>query len=59
MGSFDGYEGKVTMGGKELKKVNPDSIFDVVSVIQQNVFVFDDTIRRTICMFKEFPERKP
>ena len=56
MGSFDGYEGKVTIGGKELKKVNPDSIFDVVSVIQQNVFVFDDTIRRNICMFKEFPD---
>lgn len=56
MGSFGGYEGKVTMGGKELKKVNPDSIFDVVSVIQQNVFVFDDTIRRNICMFKEFPD---
>ena len=56
MGSFDGYEGKVTIGGKELKKANPDSVFDVVSVIQQNVFVFDDTIRRNICMFKEFPE---
>lgn len=56
IGSFDGYEGKVTIGGKELKKANPDSVFDVVSVIQQNVFVFDDTIRRNICMFKEFPE---
>lgn len=56
MGSFDGYEGKVTIGGKELKKANPDSVFDVVSVIQQNVFVFDDTIRRNICMFKKFPE---
>lgn len=55
MGSWQEYEGSVTMGGKELKEVNPDSIFDVVSVIQQNVFIFDDTIRRNICMFKEFP----
>ena len=54
-GHFDGYEGKVIMGGKELKDVDTDSIFDVVSVIQQNVFIFDDTIRQNICLFKEFP----
>lgn len=55
MGSCEGYEGSVTMGGKELREVNADSIFDVVSVIQQNVFIFDDTIRRNICLFREFP----
>ncbi|MDE5589896.1 MAG: ABC transporter ATP-binding protein/permease [Acetatifactor sp.] len=55
MGSYDGYEGRVTMGGRELKDVNADSIFDVVSVIQQNVFIFDDTVKRNICLFKEFP----
>lgn len=55
MGSWQEYEGSITMGGKELKEVNPDSIFDVVSVIQQNVFIFDDTIRQNICMFKDFP----
>lgn len=56
MGSYDGYEGRVIMGGRELKDVNADSIFDVVSVIQQNVFIFDDTVKRNICLFKEFPE---
>ena len=56
MGSYPEYEGSVTMGDKELKQVNTDSIFDLVSVIQQNVFIFDDTIRRNICMFKEFPD---
>lgn len=55
-GHFDGYEGRITMDGKELRDVDTDSIFDVVSVIQQNVFIFDDTIRRNICLFREFPE---
>ncbi|MCM1025490.1 MAG: ABC transporter ATP-binding protein/permease [Roseburia sp.] len=55
-GDHPGYEGSLRMGGKELCQVDPDSIFDVVSVIQQNVFIFDDTIRRNICMFREFPE---
>ena len=55
MGSYDDYEGKLTMGGSELKDVDGDSIFDVVSVIQQNVFIFDDTVKRNICLFKDFP----
>ncbi len=54
-GHYDGYEGRVTMGGREIKDVDADSIFDVVSVIQQSVFIFDDTIRRNICLFREFP----
>lgn len=56
MGSYDGYEGRVTMAGKDLREVKTDSIFDVVSVIQQNVFIFDDTVKQNVCLFKEFPE---
>ena len=44
MGSCPGYRGSVTVGGKEISRLQPDSIFDVISVIQQNVFIFDDTI---------------
>ncbi|MCM1192414.1 MAG: ABC transporter ATP-binding protein/permease [Butyrivibrio sp.] len=55
MGSYDSYEGRVTMAGKDLREVKTDSIFDVVSVIQQNVFIFDDTVKQNICLFKEFP----
>ncbi len=58
MGSYPDYEGSVTLDGKELKGIDPDSIFDTMSVIQQNVFIFDDTIKRNICMFKEFDAGK-
>lgn len=54
MGNYPDYEGSLTIGGKEIKNVDPDSVFDVVSVVQQNVFIFDDTIRQNICMFKKF-----
>ena len=56
MGSYSNYKGNITMDGKEVSAVDPDSIFDVISVIQQNVFIFDDTIGKNICMFKEFEE---
>lgn len=58
MGSCPGYEGSITLDGKELSAIDPDRIFDMMSVIQQNVFIFDDTIKRNICMFKEFEEEK-
>lgn len=54
-GHYEDYGGRLAIGGKEIRDVDTDSIFDVVSVIQQNVFIFDDTIEQNICMFKEFP----
>ncbi len=54
MGGYPSYGGSITVGGKEIRQVQPDSIFDVISVIQQNVFIFDDTIVQNICMFREF-----
>lgn len=58
MGSYPEYRGNITLDGKELSSIDPDSIFDVMSVIQQNVFIFDDTIRRNICMFKDFDKQR-
>ncbi len=58
MGNYPAYGGSVTVGGKEIRDVDPDSIFDVISVIQQNIFIFDDTIGRNICMFKDFDKEQ-
>lgn len=55
MGAWDGYEGSITVDGKELREVDPDSLYDLMSLIGQNVFLFDDTIRRNITMFRDFP----
>lgn len=50
------YQGSVTVDEKELSAIAPDSLYDVMSLIGQNVFLFDDTIRRNITMFREFPQ---
>lgn len=55
MGAYTGYSGSLTLDGKELSSVDPDSLYDVMSLIGQNVFLFDDTIRRNITMFRDFP----
>ena len=44
--------------GKELKTVSTGSLYDLVSIIQQSVFVFNSTIRDNITMFSQFPEEE-
>lgn len=56
MGAYDGYGGSISIDGKELREVDPDSLYDLMSLIGQNVFLFDDTIHSNITMFRDFPE---
>ncbi len=54
MGSYFTYQGEIRYDGQELRQINLDSLYDLVSIIQQNVFVFDSSIKNNITMFKEF-----
>ncbi len=56
MGAYDGYGGSIAIDGKELREVDPDSLYDLISLIGQSVFLFDDTIRSNITMFRDFPD---
>ncbi len=56
MASNGNYGGEILYDGKELRSVSPGSLYDLVSIIQQNVFVFNSTIRDNITMFSDFPE---
>lgn len=58
MGSYRTYEGSLTLDGREIKKLSADSLYDVMGMIGQNVFVFDDTIRANITMFSDFPKER-
>ena len=58
MASYRGYRGEITYDGKELKSISSSSLYDLVSIIQQNVFVFNSTIRDNITMFSDFPEEE-
>ncbi len=58
MASSKNYRGEILYDGKELKTVSTGSLYDLVSIIQQNVFVFNSTIRDNITMFSEFPEEE-
>ena len=58
MASSKSYQGQILYDGKELRTVSTGSLYDLVSIIQQNVFVFNSTIRDNITMFSQFPEEE-
>ena len=58
MASSKDYSGEILYDGAELRRISPDSLYDLVSIIQQNVFVFNSTIRDNITMFSAFPKEE-
>ncbi|MBQ1565071.1 MAG: ABC transporter ATP-binding protein, partial [Clostridia bacterium] len=54
----ENYNGEILYDGRELKGISTSSLYDLVSIIQQNVFVFNSTIRDNITMFSEFPKEE-
>lgn len=58
MAGYDGYTGEILLDGRELRSVKSESLYDLISVVQQNVFIFNASIRDNITMFSEFPKEK-
>lgn len=56
LSAYDTYTGEIRYDGDELKNIHTDSLYEMVSLIQQNVFVFNTSIRENITMFGEFDE---
>lgn len=56
MASYSTYSGSILYDGREMRDVNSSDLYEIESIIQQNVFVFNATIRDNITMFREFPE---
>ena len=48
--------GQVLFDGIDIRRLTPESLNGLVSVVQQNVFVFNASIRDNITMFRAFPQ---
>lgn len=56
MASHSEYKGSISYDDTELRKISSESLYEMVSVVQQNVFIFNASIRDNITMFSEFPK---
>ena len=55
MASHRDYKGTICYDNTELSAISSKSLYELVSMIEQNVFVFDASIRDNITMFRDFP----
>ena len=58
MSSYKDYKGKILFDNTEMKNISPESLYDVVSMIQQDVFVFNSSVKNNVTMFKDFTKEE-
>lgn len=52
------YEGEIRYDGVELRQMSSASLYDITSLVQQNVFVFNSSLQDNITMFRDFKEEE-
>lgn len=55
MASHSDYGGEICFDDMELRQISSESLYALVSLVQQNVFIFNASIRDNITMFSDFP----
>lgn len=58
MGSSSNYQGEICIDGVSIKNIESESLYQLMTSVQQNVFVFNGTIRNNVTMFHEFPDKE-
>ena len=56
LGKHNDYSGDIYYNNTELREISIDSLFEVSSFVEQNVFVFDDSIINNITMYSNIDE---
>ncbi len=55
-GRYQEYNGEICYDEKELKNLSIDSLFEKMAYVEQNVFVFDDSIVNNVTMYSNVDE---
>ena len=58
MGSSSNYQGEICIDSVSIKNIESESLYQLMTSVQQNVFVFNDTIRNNVTMFHEFSDKE-
>ena len=51
LGKDDNYTGNINYNGIDVRQISQDSLYKISSFVEQNVFVFDDSIINNITMY--------
>ncbi|WP_270940465.1 ABC transporter ATP-binding protein [Romboutsia lituseburensis] len=55
---YNDYDGEIIIDNKDIKSIYSSNLYKNISMIQQNVFMFDDTIKENIRLFSNHTDEK-
>lgn len=55
-GVYETFEGRILYDGVDIRQIPQKDLHDAVAVIHKDIFLFDDTIRRNICLLSAYSE---
>ncbi|MFI3210472.1 MAG: ABC transporter ATP-binding protein [Peptostreptococcaceae bacterium] len=55
---FNDYDGEILIDNKDIKKIYSEDLYKNMSMIMQNVFMFDDTIKENIKLFSNYSDEE-
>jgi ABC-type bacteriocin/lantibiotic exporter with double-glycine peptidase domain len=57
-GYYSKFSGVISYDGVEMKKVDTNALYTLMSMIHQNVFMFNDTIKNNICLYNDYSDEE-
>jgi ATP-binding cassette subfamily C protein len=54
LGYYDSYNGEIFIDNLNLKDINDCDLYNLISIIHQNVYMFDDTIENNIILYENY-----
>ncbi len=57
-GNYSIYDGDITYDDTSLRNLDIEKIHKMISVIHQNIYMFDDSIRQNICLYDTFTDKE-
>lgn len=54
---YDNYTGNILIDDINIKNINSESIYNLISVIHQDIFLFDTSLKNNITLFKNYSEQ--
>lgn len=55
---YEDFKGSITIDGIDNREIKSTDLYSLISVIQQNVFMFDDSIKSNITLFENYSDEE-
>ena len=52
---YDSYTRTISLDGININEIDDNSFYSKFSIIQQNVFMLDDTVQENLCLYNKYP----